>query len=106
MSQNKLSDYRLTPKAQQDLEEHWLYGAETWSVTQADKYADILEQTFERLLLAPEIDQERTEFDPPVRIHIVEKHLIIYRINDDHLSILRVLGGRQNWQSILNAIDQ
>ncbi len=35
MSQNKLSDYCLTPKAQQDLEEHWLYGAQTWSVTQA-----------------------------------------------------------------------
>jgi len=73
-------------------------GAQTWSITQADKYLDILS--------TPEIGQERTEFEPPIRIHIVEKHLIIYRINDNHLSIIRVLGGRQNWQSILNAIDQ
>ncbi len=107
MSQNKApTHYRLTPKAQQDLEDHWFYGAQTWSIEQADKYSDIVQQAFEHLLITPKIERERTEFDPPVRIHTVEKHLVIYRIQDDYLLILRILGGRQDWRSILSVIDQ
>ena len=54
----------------------------------------------------PEMARERPEFDPPVRIHPSAEHLIVYRLEDDHRAILRVLGGGQDWQAILRAVDQ
>lgn len=106
MLRSSLTHYRLTPAAQDDLEEIWLYSAQTWSIEQADRYIDALEETFGRLLFMPEMARERPEFDPPVRVHSSTEHVIVYRIKDDHLAVLRVLGGGQDWQTILRAIDQ
>jgi toxin ParE1/3/4 len=106
MPASSLTAYRLTPAAQSDLEDIWLYTAQRWSAAQADRYTDILEDTLERLLFMPEMARERREFDPPVRIHPSAAHLIIYRVEDNHLAILRVLGAGQDWQAILRAVDQ
>jgi toxin ParE1/3/4 len=96
----------LTPAAQRDLEDIWLYTAQTWSMAQADRYSDIMEDTFDRLLFMPEMARERSEFDPPVRIHPSAEHLIIYRVERDQLVILRVLGAGQDWHAILRMADQ
>ncbi|MFD1507945.1 type II toxin-antitoxin system RelE/ParE family toxin [Lacimonas salitolerans] len=106
MPASDLTAYRLTPAAQDDLEDIWLYTLQQWSIKQADRYADILEDTFDRLLFMPEMARERTEVDPPVRIHPSGGHLIIYRIERDHLVILRVLGAGQDWHAFLKAADQ
>ena len=106
MPASNLSAYLLTPAAQHDLEDIWLYTAQTWSMAQADRYSDIMEDTFDRLLFMPEMARERTEFDPPVRIHPSAEHLIIYRVEEDQLIILRVLGAGQDWHAILRAADQ
>ncbi|MDU8914039.1 type II toxin-antitoxin system RelE/ParE family toxin [Aestuariicoccus sp. MJ-SS9] len=106
MPASRLTAYRLTPAAQNDLEEIWLYTARTWSAAQADRYTDILEDTLDRLLFMPEMERERGEFDPPVRIHPSAEHLIIYRVEGNQLLILRVLGAGQDWHTILRAVDQ
>ena len=106
MPASSLASFRLTPAAGNDLEDIWTFTAREWSVAQADRYTDILEDTFERLLFMPEMARERAEFDPPVRIHPSAEHLIDYRVEDDHLAILRVLGADQDWQAILRALDQ
>lgn len=106
MSASDFTSYRLTPAAQDDLEDIWLYTLEQWSLQRADRYTDILEDTFDRLLFMPEMARERSEFDSPVRIHPSAEHLIIYRIEGDCLVILRVLGAGQDWQAILRAVDQ
>lgn len=105
MGANKLTDLRLTPAARADLEAIWLYTMQSWSADQADRYTDILEDTFDRLLFMPELGRERMEFDPPVRLHLSGEHIIIYRIEADHLVILRILGGKQDWAAILRALD-
>lgn len=106
MSAGDLTGYRLTPAARNDLEDIWLYSAQQWSVEQADRYADILEDTIDQLLFMPEMGRARSEFDPPVRIHPSAEHLIVYRIENDHLSIVRILGAGQDWQAILRMLDQ
>lgn len=106
MPASDLTAYRLTPAAQDDLADIWLYTLQQWSIEQADRYADILEDTFDRLLFMPEMARERPEFDPPVRIHPSAEHLLVYRIQQDHLVILRVLGAGLDWQAILRAADQ
>ena len=101
-----LSRYRLAPAAQDDLEDIWRYTVERWSITQADRYADILEDTFERLMFMPEMARERTEFRPPVRIAPSSEHLIVYLVEGSDLVILRVLGAGQDWQTVFRTIDQ
>ncbi|SHM89717.1 type II toxin-antitoxin system RelE/ParE family toxin [Roseibium suaedae] len=97
--------YRLTPKALGDLEEIWRYSAETWSSDQADIYIDELSHLFETIAVSPDMARERTEFTPPVRIHPHRSHLIVYTMERDEVIILRLLGGAQNWQAILSALD-
>jgi len=106
MPASNLTDYWLTPAAQRDLEDIWLYTAQKWSFAQANRYTDIIEDTFDRLLFMPEMARERSEFHPPVRIHPSAEHLIIYRVERDQLIILRLLGAGQDWQAILRAADQ
>lgn len=95
----------LTPSASADLEAIWLYTFETWSMAQADRYIDALSNSFEVLRDMPEIARERPEFSPPMRIHPTGQHLIVYRSSDEALTVIRVLGNRQNWQVILGDGD-
>ena len=105
MSFVRPTHYRLTPKALTDLDDIWRYTAEIWSISQADNYVDDLAHIFEVIVGMPEVARERLEFTPPVRIHAHNRHLIIYVIIDDHIAILRLLGGRQDWQAALSAIE-
>ena len=97
--------YRLTPRALEDLDEIWRYSAETWSIAQADRYIDELVRAFEALAAFLSLARERHEFTPPVRIHVHLDQLIVYAVSHDHLEILRLLGGRQDWVAILRAAE-
>ena len=105
MAGRELDHYRLAPAAETDLEDIWLYTARNWSLQQADRYMDALEDAFDTLVAMPEIARERSEFDPPVRVHPSAQHVIVYRSEADHRAILRILGGRQNWQAFLDLAD-
>ena len=105
MAKGDITGYCLTPTAEDDLEAIWRYSAETWSAAQADTYLDTLVATIETIVTMPTLSRERVEFDPPVRIHPAAEHLIIYRIDGDLITIIRILGGRQNWRAMLEIID-
>ena len=105
MPTNKPTHYRLTPKARQDLENIWQYTAEKWSMAQADKYLDGITKSFKAIVQTPLIVRERKEFNPPVHIFPHEKHIIVYMIKADHIVIVRLLGGQQDWHTILQRID-
>ena len=105
MSDKEISTYLLTPEAEKDLEDIWLYSYQTWSEHQADRYIEILEDTFVRLSYMPEQARELLDFDPPVRIFPSAKHIIIYIIAGRAIVIIRVLGARQDWITILHKLD-
>ncbi|SFP92397.1 type II toxin-antitoxin system RelE/ParE family toxin [Tranquillimonas alkanivorans] len=100
-----LEQVRLTPLAEDDLAEIWSYSAETWSDEQADGYIDGLFDTMTLLAGRPQMARERTEFDPPVRIHPSRRHLIVYLAERDGILVVRVLGARQDWAAILQDLD-
>jgi toxin ParE1/3/4 len=105
MSSGKSRQYRLAPRAVADLDDIWRFSAETWSIEQADRYIDELVRVFEMIAAMPTLARERCELHPPVRIHVHGRHLIVYTIAEDHVAILRLLGARHDWVSILNAAD-
>jgi len=102
MPRRPTDEFRLSPAAQIDLDGIWTYTAETWSPDRADAYLRGLGAKLDALCSHPEIARERHEIDPPVRLHPYRAHLIIYRIEDDHLAIIRVVHKRQHWQALLN----
>lgn len=106
MTDAEPASYLLAPRASSDLEEIWLYTAETWSLEQADAYVDDLFRVFDLLVSMPGIGKERDEFEPSVRLYIHRGHLVIYVLREDRVVILRVLGGNQDWQSIVDAIER
>lgn len=105
MTSGDAARYRLTPAALADLDDIWRYSAETWSAGQADRHLDDLVRVFEMIAAMPTLAREHREFDPPVRIHPYQSHLIIYTQSSDHIVILRLLGGRQDWIAVLKAAD-
>lgn len=97
--------YTIAPEALRDLESVWAYGAETWSPDRADHYLDELVLAFERVAQSPALHRQRLEFTPPARIFPFRSHLIVYLDLEGQVTILRILGGRQDWQAILRALD-
>ncbi|WP_420722477.1 type II toxin-antitoxin system RelE/ParE family toxin [Hwanghaeella sp. LZ110] len=86
-----MPSYRVTKKAQSDIREIGLYTQQQWGKEQRRAYLQGMEARFERLADSPLLAAERGEFDPPVRIHPYEKHLIVYTAQEDGILIVRVL---------------
>ena len=93
--------FRLSQQAEADLIEIYVQGVERFGVAQAELYLDRLEHSFGVLGQNPHIARLRREISPPVRIHRVEAHIIVYLVDDDEQSvrILRVRHGRENWSA-------
>lgn len=63
------------------------------------KYIDGLYAAFERLAENPKIVRERTEFTYSARIYRHGSHIIVFRDEGDHLLVIRVRQGSEDWAS-------
>ena len=90
-----------TPAARTDLDDIWAYTVAKWGVDQAEVYLRGLGRAVETLRSNPSIARERKEFSPPVRIQRYGSHVIICRVEDRHLLIIRVVHVRRDWRSLL-----
>ncbi len=77
--------------ADQDLVDIWLYTFSEWGEKQADKYLDDMDSAIKLLAEQPLISRERTDLEPPVRIHHHGHHLIVYLALANGIRIIRVL---------------
>ncbi len=80
--------YDLTPRAERDLKDIWLYTAEAWSDEQADHYLALLEKQFETLATSPYLGAARPDIEKGYRYFPEGKHLIFYRVEDDDRVII------------------
>ena len=85
--------------------EIWSYGAINWSIEQADRYIDGLNRVFQLIAVFPDMGREHCVFSPPVRICPYQRHIIIYVLRDEIVIVLRVLGGSQDWQTVIRMLD-
>jgi toxin ParE1/3/4 len=99
MTGSRPESFRLRPRAVEDLETIWLYTATQWPLDQAELYIRELTAGLDFLVAHPEIARERVELSPPVRIHRIAAHLVVYRIEPDYLDIIRIRHRREDWMS-------
>lgn len=83
--------YILSNKAEEDIIAIFVAGAEQFGLAQAQRYHQQLTTTFEFLSDNPQATPVREELTPPVRLHPVGSHLVIYQLEDDNsIFIVRV----------------
>ena len=87
--------YRLSPLAEADLEEIWLYTFRQWSLEQADDYHRSIIAAIEGLASGRNIAQ-RTEVREGYWKYKVGMHVIYFRSSDNYLDVIRILHGRMD----------
>lgn len=87
----KLKGHRFSPRAQQDLEEIWLYTFHQWSPTQADSYVSDLLSACEGLATGEKIGLNADDIRVGYAKYFSGSHVIYYKISDQYLDVIRVL---------------
>jgi len=94
---------KRTVEADNDLTELYIWGFQNYGEQQSDSYFDELEQRFQFIADQPFVVPETAGIDPPVRVSRHKAHLIIYRLEPENITILRVVHNRSNWRMLLGA---
>ena len=94
--------HRRTPQADSDLDGIWYYVAfKSGGIEVADRLVDSIANRFFLLANHPNIGRARDEdLRPGLRSFPVGEYVIIYRIEDSHVLILRVLRGSRNIEAL------
>jgi toxin ParE1/3/4 len=94
--------HRRTPQADSDLDDIWYYIAtKSGSLDTADRLVDSITDRFYLLATHPNIGRARDQdLRPGLRSFPVGSYIIIYRIKDEDVVILRVLRGSRNIEAL------
>ena len=88
--------YELSELAISDLNEIWLYTFVKWSESQADSYYNKILEEVKILCSTPNIGKIARK-ENELRIWPVNAHIIVYRIEDEILRVIRILHKRMNF---------
>ncbi|WP_342239461.1 type II toxin-antitoxin system RelE/ParE family toxin [Inquilinus sp. OTU3971] len=87
--------YQLTPLAEADLEEIWLYTFRNWSMEQADSYHRDLVAAMEGLAAGRKLGR-KVDVCPGYLKYAVGAHIVYFREVDAEIVVVRVLHGRMD----------
>jgi toxin ParE1/3/4 len=83
--------YRLSPLAEADLEDIWLYTLHNWSLEQADTYYAQLMAAIEGLAKGDRIGRNAGDIRAGYWKYGEGRHFIFYVLTDDRLDVIRIL---------------
>jgi toxin ParE1/3/4 len=84
-----------TPRADQDLEELWFFIAQD-DPSAADRWLDTLEEKIRLLADNPLMGPARPDIARELRYHPVGNHLLLYRVIQGGIEIVRVVHGARD----------
>jgi toxin ParE1/3/4 len=85
----------LSPEAEQDLVDIWLYIAEDQPVN-ADHFLERLEKKAQKLAEFTDLGVERLDIAPDIKSFPVDRYVLYYRPNDHGIELVRVLHGSRD----------
>ena len=94
------SSYEITAEAENDLLDIWHYIARDSDVT-ADRFLDRLHEKFSALARNPRMGRARPELRRDLRSFPYAAYLILFRIVDDGLEIVRVVHAARNLDDLV-----
>ena len=93
---SNIKHYSLSLQADEDLQDIYDYTEEYFGTKQAVKYVSEFEAVFQRLIQNPKIGRDRIEIREGLRSYNKGRHVIFYRIQKDHIRIVRLLHDRKD----------
>jgi toxin ParE1/3/4 len=90
----------LSSLAKNDLVAITEYTIQQWGEAQADKYLEQLENGLSKVQNNPNIGRIRTDISDRHRSILVEKHIIIYFVQDNKIFVSRILHQSRDVSSI------
>lgn len=91
-----MAEYRLSPKAQRDLEGIFDYTVQQWGLPQALRCADLIEATCAKLAEAPLQSQDCAIIRPGYRRRNVEQYAVYFRQASYGVAVVRILHQRMD----------
>jgi toxin ParE1/3/4 len=88
--------YAISKKAISDLEEIWLYSVEKWSISQADRYYNLIFDEISHICKNIESGKPMDHVRKGYRASKVKSHLIFYRVPANTVEIIRILHERMD----------
>ena len=88
------AEYRLAPKARQDMEAVWRYLLTQWGVGQTRRYIDALTEAFDLLARSPKAGAACDHIRKNYRRYRVVRHVVYYRATRYGIEVMRVLHDR------------
>ncbi|WP_119273623.1 type II toxin-antitoxin system RelE/ParE family toxin [Taklimakanibacter deserti] len=92
--------YKLSPLAEADLENIWLYTFQRWSLEQADSYHAAIVSAFEGLAAGTKRGRTVSIREGYFK-YSVGSHLVFYKLSDTGIDVVRVLHQRMDIDSHL-----
>jgi len=95
--------YRISKKANQDLNSIWLYTLNKWSKDQADRYYNLIMDEVEFLAQNLYSGKSKDYIKEGYRSSTIKSHIIFYKISEDGiLEVIRILHQKMDLESRLN----
>lgn len=91
-----MAEYRLSPRAQRDLDSIFEYTVALWNLSQAMRYTDLIATACADLAEAPQRAQGCANIRPGYRRRIVEQHVIYFRPTTYGIAVIRILHQRMD----------
>ncbi|WP_199925125.1 type II toxin-antitoxin system RelE/ParE family toxin [Neorhizobium sp. SOG26] len=90
-----MAEYRLSNKAEDDLEDIFLFSLHAFGERQAIQYVDDLHRCLELLADNPRMGRRAAGFDTEVHRHEHQSHVIFYEIDDNGIFVITVIHKRR-----------
>lgn len=90
------NNFNLSPLAESDLEDIWLYTFKAWSVAQADSYISDIIKACDDLALDNKKGREIENMRAGYFKYAIGSHFIFYRYKASKLEIIRILHQRMD----------
>jgi len=87
--------YRLTPRAELDLEDIWLYTFQNWSLEQADRYQNEIMEAIAALANGTKTGRQ-VDIRAGYLKYMASSHYVFYRRSDLSLDVIRILHQRMD----------
>ena len=91
-----MAECLLSPRAQRDLEEIFDYTVKQWGLSQALRYAELVEATCADLAEAPQRSRNCAFIRPGYRRRRVGRHVIYFRQTSYGIAVIRILHQRMD----------